>query len=66
MQSLKLQQNPSQKMAIGLNGLNKFKSLCFGNSKHIFNFKIVQVFPEKNASKPNAKFTLYTVYSTTV
>jgi hypothetical protein len=24
------------------------KSLCFGDSKHIFKLKIVRVFPEKN------------------
>jgi hypothetical protein len=43
--------------------LSNVKSLCFNDSKHIFKFKIGQVFPEKNASKPtrNLDFILYTV-----
>jgi hypothetical protein len=45
------------------NALSKLKSLCFGDSEHIFKFKIVQVFPKKNAFKPYAEFMIY-IYST--
>jgi hypothetical protein len=40
--------------------LSKLQSLCCGDSKHIFKFKIVQVFIEKNVFKKYMEFTIFT------
>jgi hypothetical protein len=38
---------------------SKLKSLCFGDSKYIFEFKIVQVFPEKNEFELNTEMIIF-------